>query len=83
MGVTADMVTRDVDRQLDADRRGLGALNIDKRVKLPNNISDVAFWIDYACVDQDSPQAGIEALPLYAAACPVLAAYATNDYAAR
>jgi hypothetical protein len=43
----------------------------------------VAFWIDYASVDQDDPQAGIEALPLYAAACPVLVSYMTQDYNSR
>jgi hypothetical protein len=43
----------------------------------------VAFWIDYSCVDQSNPRPSIEALPLYVAACPVLAAYSTTDYDTR
>ena len=46
-------------------------------------MAEVAFWIDYASVDQNAPGEGIQALPLYAAACPVLAAYTTEDYNSR
>ena len=44
---------------------------------------DAYFWIDFCCVDQDSPAAGITALPLYVAACGGVAIFETPDYEKR
>ena len=41
---------------------------------------DAYFWVDFCCVDQDSPAAGITALPLYVAACGGVAIFETPDY---
>ena len=40
----------------------------------------MAFWVDYACVDQDDPSPGIAALPLYVGACPVILCHETDGY---
>ena len=39
------------------ERVNLGFHRLDK-IQLPSKISEVAFWVDYACIDQDNPKAG-------------------------
>jgi hypothetical protein len=41
---------------------------------------DVWFWIDYSCVDQDDPHAGIAFLPAFIAACDVILTWQTPDF---
>ena len=41
---------------------------------------DVWYWIDYSCVDQDSPHPGIAVLPAFIAACEVVLTWQTPDF---
>ena len=47
------------------------------KIDLLSNITEVAFWVDFACVNQDNPLPGIAALPLYGA-CPVILCHETD-----
>ena len=50
---------------------------------LSPHIEEVYFWIDWPCVDQTNPAAGIAALPAYVSTCHVLVAAWTAEYANR
>ena len=52
-------------------------------IHLPYQISDVAFWIDYTSIDQDDKIPGINALPLYVGACPMILCHETDEYEER
>ncbi|KAK3991251.1 hypothetical protein QBC44DRAFT_263383 [Cladorrhinum sp. PSN332] len=45
--------------------------------------STLGLWIDHACVDQDNPTAGVNALPLITAQCNVVISLTDDEYHAR
>lgn len=52
----------------------------DGEIEAANKKRDIFYWIDYSCMDQDNPVAGIRSLPLYTAACENFLCFETPDY---
>jgi hypothetical protein len=72
------------DADIDLQRREIFLAQVQgntlTKIDLPSNITEVAFWVNFACVDQDDPLRGIATLPLYVGACPVILCHETDGY---